>query len=194
MRVQGNMQVGEASRWAGRATRRLSGALWPVLLANVIAVVEVMLAGIVYAALNSRDLAPDWGWLPFLLFNAVFAIFISQWVCRRLTVRNFRKALAERDMPNPFHASIELGDDALVAIVGTVEYRAVWGGVSEVFRAGPYWVALAQAVPIYIPRRLFEDDATERDFLAQLLQKLGPGAVDRSKDVSRFLSARRGQP
>ncbi len=184
------MQVGEASRWAGRAMRRLSGAPWPILLSNIIAVLEVILAGAVYTALNSRGLAPDWGWLPFLFFNAVCAIFISLSVCRRLSVRSFRKALAERDMPNPFHASIELGDDALVAIVGAVEYRAAWGGVSEVFRAGPYWIALAQAVPIYIPRRLFEGDAAEKVFLAQLLQKLGPGAVSRSRDVSRLLSAR----
>lgn len=192
MRIEGSMQVGEASRWAGRAIRPLSGAPGSIVIGNFAAGLGAALAIIVYGVLNSWGLAPDWGWLPVLGASAVFATLLGQWVCRRMHVRNFRKALAERDMPNPFYASIELRDDALVAVVGAMEYRAVWTGVTEVLRSGPYWIALAQAVPIYIPRRLFEDDAAEKTFLALLLQKLGPGAVSRSRDVSRFLSAQGG--
>lgn len=181
MRAGGEIHIGEASRWAGKAFRPLSGAPWPVIVGNVVSGLTV-LAGMTICGLLVRfGAAPEWAWLPALIGSVALSVVTGPWACRTLATRIFRRRLLERETPNPLPTSVEITPDALIWRSGAVETRVLWSGVSEVNLVGPYWVVMAQATPIFIPRRYFAEQPNEAAFISALLERLSPAARARSK-------------
>lgn len=188
MRIDGQIHIGEASRWGAKAFRPLSGAPWPVVVGNVVAALTVAGAVFIYDVLNGFG-APDWGWLPILVGSVILSLFTGSWACRQLATRIFRQRLLDRDTPNPLPTSVEITADALIWRSGAVETMVKWSGVSEVNLVGPYWVVMAQATPLFIPRRFFIDEVAEARFVSSLLEHLPPSSRARSSAAPTANSA-----
>jgi hypothetical protein len=183
MNVEGTIKIGEASRWAGKAAARLNGYPWSMVIANVVvAVVGIFIVFLIGVTKELLHL-PGWIWLP----GALLALYVSYRVgmsaCRAWSIRFARKAFGLRGLVDPVPTAFVVETDALVSQSGRIETRAPWDAVSDLFLAGPYWVVLAQAHPIYLPRRFFTDADAERSFIAAILDRMSPEAVLRSPEA-----------
>ncbi len=183
MNVEGTIKIGEASRWAGKAAARLNGYPWTVVIANVVvAVVGIVIVLLIAVAKELFHLS-NWVWLP----GALAALYVSWKVgmaaCRAWSIRFARKAFGIRGLVDPVPTAYGIEADAFVSQSGRIETRAPWDAVSDLFLAGPYWVVLAQAHPIYLPRRFFADADAERGFIAAMLDHMSPEAVLRSPEA-----------
>lgn len=124
-----------------------------------------------------------------MMAAGIVAIWISLRLCRGVTVRNFRRSLVARGIPDPVPTAFEVTPQNLICRSDGMEYRADWRAVTDLLRVGPYWVALAQAQPLMMPRRFFPDRAAEREFIGAILDRLEPAARARSGDALRFMAA-----
>tara|TARA_R110002167_G_scaffold20955_5_gene76223 strand:- start:777 stop:1352 length:576 start_codon:yes stop_codon:yes gene_type:complete len=183
MNVEGTIKIGEASRWAGKAAARLNGYPWTVIIANlvsaVVALVGIFLIGILQALFHW----PVWVWLPLGAVGLYASWRIAMMACRAWALQFARRAFRARGLVDPVPTAYRLEGDAFVSRSGLVETRAPWRAVSDLFLAGPYWVVLAQANPIYLPRRFFADTDAERGFIAAMLDRMSPEAVLRSPEA-----------
>lgn len=187
MRVEGEIKVGEAAPWAQKASSRINGHPRPMILGIV---VYLGVFGVLMFAWMLLDQmffhAPWWVfYLPLIVF-VIMAIHLTRKVCRKYSVRLATKALTERDLPNPVFGRFELTEDGLVAVSGRVEIRAPWKSVSDVFSAGPYWVIIVDALPVYLPKRFFPDVEAEKAFIVRLTSNAPQATRDRSPAAVAF--------
>lgn len=185
MKISGTIQIGEASHLAGRATKPLTGAPMPVIIANL-AAGAVGLAGAVTLGLLRMPALLWIVWGPVL-------IVLASWVARKAvlaySVPRFRRALESRGVENPLPTEIELQDWGLVQRSDGCELRVEWRRISECLRVGPYWVLIAVSQPVFVPRRWFADVAAERAFVDTCLARMDAAARARSRDAVRFADA-----
>ncbi len=170
--LDGQLYAAEATGIAGAIRRRQLGPPWYLL--SVVLILVFMYIGGEMEAFLSRGSDANGRLLGSLIGAAVGApvyFRLARWLFRR----QFRARLAARGLGMAYPVHIEIGDD-LVQEVGSVTQRAQWSCVTELFRAGGYWVFLAQSCPIVVPRRLFVDADSERDFLGQALTRMSPAA------------------
>lgn len=184
MIIEGEMYIGEASKWAGHAMKPLTGSPWPMIIANLAAGVFAIIAIFGYGILNELGITPSWGWLPWILAVCILSVIVGNRACRAWMVPRFRDALVKRGVPNPLPTRLELGDEHLVLTSGEFVQSTPWRTVSEVLEAGPYWVILAQAAPFFIAKRMM-DDGGEQAFLTELSHRISPEALERSSPKLR---------
>ena len=184
MKISGDIVIGEGTPWAGKACRRLQSRISPWLLLGV-AIATIFAFGML------TSLAADNGWIPsiflpvLIISFSVCVLFAYVRVQRTVSVRAFTKALTVRGVTNPLPSSFSIEDDALTYDIGQVSTRVSWRVVSEIFRAGPYWIVLAQGAAHFLPVRYFETPAQEAAFLAAMLARMSPEARARSDEAAR---------
>ena len=186
MQITGEMQIGEAARYAGRASSRLSGHPRPLIVANLAAALATLVPIILFSIWQSAVDAPAWLWAPAILLAMAFGLWAGPAACRGYAVGVFRKNLAHRGLPDRFPCRFDIADDVFVHTTGRMTMRAEWPSVSDVVQTGPYWILLAEGYPFFLPRRFFESPAAEKAFLGALLARLTPEARARSADAVKF--------
>ena len=189
MQIEGEMEVGEASRYAAQASGRLSGHPKPMIIANLVAALATVLPILVFGIWQSAVDAPAWLWLPILPAAMVFGFWAGPTACRRYTVGVFRRNLAERGLDSRFSSSFTINDDGLVSSTGRMTMTAQWAAVSDVLHTDRYWIFLVEGHPQYLPRRFFTSPAEERAFLAAVLSRMLPEARDRSGEAVAVAAA-----
>jgi hypothetical protein len=173
--IDGEIQAGEASAAAGRIRRRQIGLPW-YLISVVLIPICAMGGGLIETRLGlDRHDGMNLGMWIGLTVGAVAYLA----ACRRWVVLQFRSRLASRGLPLTFPLRVEVGEK-LIYRLGGLTQQAEWSCVSELFRAGGYWVFLAQSNAIFVPRRVFADAASERRFLAEALERMTPAARELS--------------
>jgi len=186
MRIEGEMQVGEASRYAGRASGRLSGHPGPMIVANVVAALATIVPIVLFGIWRSMVDAPAWLWAPAVLVAMAFGLWAGPAACRGYTVGVFRRNLAERGLPSQFHSRFEITDEAFVNSTGRMKMSAEWAAVSDIVQTGPYWILLAEGHPQFLPRRYFASPVEEKAFLSAMLSRMTPEARRRSGEAVKF--------
>lgn len=189
MQISGSVYIGEAAAKAGKGVARLTGYPWPMVWSNVTGGVFVVVVLFGVSALTELHLLPAWTWLVGLVVAMIGGIWLTMVVCRRLTLRAFKAALAVRNVANPLPVLVEMTDAHLINRTGDVETRMAWGVVSDVLRIDPYWIILAQGGPHYLPRRYFPDVEAERAFITVLLSRLNEDARARCDAARAFIGA-----
>lgn len=189
MHIQGEMQVGEASRYAGRASARLSGHPKPTIIANLAAGLATAVPIIVFGVWQSAVDAPAWLWLPALPLAMAFGFWAGPAACRRYTVRTFRRNLAERGLDSTFASSITATEEAFVSSTGRMTVTAPWTAVSDLIETDRYWIFLVEGHPQFLPRRFFTSPADEKVFLQAILSRMSPEARGRSGKAAAFAAA-----
>lgn len=183
MNVEGTIKIGEASRWAGKAAARLNGYPWAMVIANVVVAVVGIFIVLMIGVTKERFHLSGWIWLPGTLLAIYVSWRVGMAACRAWSIRFARKAFGIRGLVDPVPTAFGVEADAFVSQSGRIETRAPWDAVSDLLLAGPYWVVLAQAHPIYLPRRFFADTLAERSFIAAMLDRMSPEAVLRSPEA-----------
>jgi hypothetical protein len=187
MHVHGEMVVGEASRYAGRASGRLSGHPKPMIIANVVAALATVVPLAAFSVLQTAFDVPAWLWLPAVLLSGAFGFWAGPVACRSYTVKVFRKNLAERGLASRFPSSFEITETAFVSTTGRMTNSAEWAAVSDIVRTDPYWVLLVEGHPQFLPRRFFASPAEEKSFLSEILARMSTEARARSRDAEAFV-------
>ncbi|MDP1912727.1 hypothetical protein [Brevundimonas sp.] len=189
MQVSGTIYIGEAAGWAQRACSRLNGYPWSMLIALVVALAGMGLAGVlaVFAGVF-LDVLQDWWGLTFAGL-ALLVIWPSMSFLRRWQIGRFRRALLQRDVQNPLPVRFEVGADGWTYVLGVVESRGPWSVISEFFPVGPYWVLLSQGSALFLAKRYFSDVAAERLFVQAVLGRLSPEAGARSDAAASFVAS-----
>ena len=189
MHIQGEMEVGEAARYAGRASARLSGHPRPMVIANLAAglatAIPIIVIGIWQAAVD----APAWLWLPILPLAMAFGLWAGLAACRKYTVGTFRKNLAARGLDSKFASSMTVAEEGLVSSTGRMRMAAPWTAVSDLIQTDRYWILLVEGHPQFLPRRFFASPSEERAFLSEMLVRMSPEARARSGDAEAFASS-----
>jgi hypothetical protein len=180
VRVQGETHIGEAAAYSGRATARLMNARLPLFL--TIAIVGAVIGATV--GLSEAFAEPISTIVVLAVAIPLIGLALRIW--RGFVVQNFRRNLMRRGMPNPVLTEYEVTPEAFICRSEGMEYRANWNVVTDLFKLGPYWVALAQAIPLVLPSRFFADGAAERAFVAAMLEHMEPSARDRSAQALEF--------
>lgn len=183
MNVEGTIKIGEATRWAGKAAARLNGYPWSMLIANIVSGGIAAISIVLIFAIQTLLRLPGWTWVPLGAAGLYASWRISMAMCRAWSIRFARKAYGARGLVDPVPTAFGLEADSFVSRSGRIQTRAPWDAVSDLFLAGPYWVVLAQAHPIYLPRRFFADTEAERSFVAAMLDRMSPDAVLRSPEA-----------
>lgn len=189
MHIEGEMEIGEASKYAAKASGRLSGHPKPLIIANLAAALATVLPLVVFGIWQSAVDAPAWLWLPILPAAMVFGFWAGPAACRRYTVEMFRRNLAERGLDTTFVSSFTLDDDGLVSSTGRVTMTAQWAAVSDIMRTDRYWIFLVEGYPQFLPRRFFSSQTEEQAFLAAVLARMLPEARARSGEAVAFAAA-----
>ena len=183
MKIEGDVQIGEAARWAPRACGPLTGYPWNLL--GVLAMIPLIIFVVVGVPTLATELgAPGWLYLPLVVAIGWPVLFVFAKWNRTWQVGRFKRALVQRGVSNPLPVTFEIQNDALVLHQGMVEWRAPWAAITEIHPVGPYWVFLAQGTPLYLPKRYFGDQSSELTFLAECLSRMSPAAVGRSRKAN----------
>lgn len=188
MHVQGEMAVGEASRYAARASGRLSGHPKPIVIANIVAALATAVPLFGFAIWQAVFDAPGWVWLPALVVCGAFGFWAGPRACRSYSVRVFRENLAARGLVDTFPSRIEITDEAFVCTTGRVTRSAEWAAVSDIVATDPYWIFLVEGQPQFLPRRFFTSPAEEKAFLSGILARMSADARSRSQDATAFVA------
>jgi len=186
MRIRGEMQVGEAARYAGRASARLSGHPKPMIVANLAAALATAVPVIAFGLWQSAVDAPGWLWLPALPLAMAFGFWVGPAACRKYTIGTFRRNLAERGLDTTFVSSITVTDEAFISSTGRMTVTAAWAAVSDLVQTDRYWILLVEGHPQFLPRRFFASPLEEKAFLRALLSRMPPDAQARSGDAVKF--------
>lgn len=185
MVVEGDICIGEATRWAGKASARLTGYPRQIFIVNAAVLLTAVGCLLLYLMVAAIFDFPWGGGMAALVLGLVIGVPVSQRVCIAWSRGFARKAFAERGMTDPVAASYRAEDTAFIHTSGTVETRVPWASLSDIVAAGPYWVMLCVGVsPIYLPRRFFADPASEAAFLRSTLARMAPEAVVRSPEAA----------
>ena len=187
MKIQGDVIVGEAARFAGKAGARLNGHPRPVIIANVVSLLCLVAIMGVWIVLQTVLKLPGILFLPVLIIAVIVSLIVAQKICRIYAVRFARKALAERGLVSPVPTRFEITPDAFVSANGRAETRAPWAAVSDLFPVGDYWFVMVEACSSCIPKRLFASPDEEKAFIAAMLEHMTPDARDRSDAAVRFV-------
>jgi hypothetical protein len=165
MRIDGHVHIGEGARWAGKACGRLNGYPWTTLASMFMGVVAFVPAIIISTIATRLFGAPGWAY-PLILIVVMFpAGLLAIRVTRGWMVSYFRKQLTRRGVSNPLSWRFEIAGETVIWLTGDLESRAPAKAISEVFPVGPYWVLLIQGTPVFVARRNFADEASQRAFL-----------------------------
>ncbi len=189
MKIEGEIAVGEASRYAGKATSRINGHPKPMLLANFITLAVMLPLIFGFSGIQSAFQWPGWLFLPAVVVSGVIAMMIGVRLCRGYAVGIARRELAKRGLKNPVPNRFEATQEGFRSMTGSVESRAPWTAVSDLFPVGPYWVVIADAWPFYMPRRFFSSVEEEKRFLGSMLEHMGEEARARSDAAARFVAS-----
>lgn len=189
MQIEGDIAVGEASRYAAKATSRINGHPKPMILSSVITLVVMLSLMLVFTGLQNAFGWPGWLFLPAIVTSATLAAMISTNIGRAFAVRIARRELAKRGLRNPVPNRFEATPDGFLSLTGTVESRAPWTAVSDLFPVGPYWVVIADAWPFYMPKRFFPSVEEEKRFLGLMFAHMSEEARARSDAAARFVAS-----
>jgi hypothetical protein len=189
----------EAS-WAGRVgydrIARTNGhaVLYPMLAAIVGGMLGLVAAGLLLVLLPLTITLGNT--LVFAALAFVFPLIggvAGLWLGQRRLGTIFDKAyhaeLAQRGSPAEADCEWELGENGIVSRSARGDTTTRWEAINEVFRAGEFWIVLADVTALTIPRRAFADEAAERAFIAALLARLPQLARERSRDAAKFAAA-----
>ena len=178
--ISGILQVGEANATLRAIGARQRGAAYlysAALVGSMIA--GAILGKLVVDYLGESGPASDLG-----LFGGLIAGLLVYLIAgRRFTTWRFRTRLAKRGIPLDLPLSLELTPEAVVYKVGDVQTTAKWPAVTELFSSRGYWIFLAQASPLFAPKRFFPDTGSERDFVQTALGYMSDAARQRSSDA-----------
>jgi len=187
MRIEGEIAVGEAARYAGKACSRLNGHPKPMIAGNAVSAIATIGFVILFSTLQSLFNLPGWLWMPALLVAVAAGIAICIRVHRGWSIRIARTAFATRGLVNPVPSSFAISESGFSSTTGRVTLQAPWSAVSDLFRVGPYWVVLLEGYPQYMPRRFFASSADEKAFLSGILAHMSPEAKGRSCEAEGFV-------
>ncbi len=185
--ISGEMQIGEASRYAGMVRQRLIG---PPLQMAVLLVPTVAGAAVgvlaEFAILKSIAVTHP-SVVVGAWFGAALGLIVGARLYRSWSLRRYRAALFARGFPKVWIPTISVEVDGLRWSDHWTDRRVGWGGVSELIRSSRYWIFVAGADGLYVPRRLFVDGTQERAFVAEALSHMGPEALARSTAAAKFV-------
>lgn len=160
------------------------------MIISIVATLGAMAAVMGFSAiLNGLFDWPDWAYFVTLMVAAVVGVVSGKRACRAFSLRVVRKALAVRGLIDPVPNRFEITPEGFLSVTGRVETRAPWIAVTDVFPAGPYWVVIVDAWPLYLPKRFFGSPVEEKAFLGTLLNRITPEAKARSADAVRFAAS-----
>lgn len=186
MIIEGDLFIGEATPWAGRAMRRFSHGVSFSLAIALMSVLGLMGVAVFLYFLMEIFLDASPVMLPIMVVCAGgIGGAISNRLCRAAALNRFRRALLSRGVQNPLPSRLEMRDDLLITTCGDVVQTAPWRAVSEVLDVGPYWVVVVQAAPVFIPKRHLAGE-TEREFLSEISSRMSPESVERSSPRLRL--------
>ena len=187
--VDGVIKPGEATGAALKFCRRQNGFNWPLYGWIGLVVLVGLLVGGAY------DIGVDrLGWPhgydgAACLVTYIIGLFLLRPIYLRVATTRFRRRRTALGLPEqlPFHAHVSA--KAFHCDFGGSRSEVDWELVTEVLAIGRYWVVSANSNPFYVPRRFFADQAAEKAFIADLLQRMTPEARARSKGAVGFCQA-----
>lgn len=181
MQASGIIHVGEAQGTARAVFGRLRGrsAIYLTLLFGLLALGGIA-GGALGAWLGRDDVS------PFVAFGMIagFAVYIL--AARRVVTRTYRGSFAARGLAMEVPVAFTLTPDGLTCESGDLVQTARWPAVTDLFRAGHYWIFLAMGTPFYLPFRFFPTLDEERAFIAAALGHMTPQARERSEAAVSF--------
>lgn len=190
--LTGSIRLGEGTAVARHVQARLGTPSWAALL-QMAAGVVIGLGGIWLGSFACRTLGlPRAAELPVgIVWMILFYLLVWIPSYQRWLVARFQKALGARGVPVELPVSVSLEPDAIRYRIGDITTEAPWATISEIVRAGRYWVFLAQANSLYVPSRFFGSQHEERTFLTEALGRMTPEARKRSGAAETAAQARR---
>ncbi|HUO99202.1 MAG TPA: hypothetical protein VMU01_11065 [Rhizomicrobium sp.] len=210
--VSGSMQYGEVDRKVNEATdRRLFGAhsyVWWLLAVLVVAAVFAVLwlwDHIQWYELWDRvTWVQPWGGTRLIdkiargvfklamngLFVALLIGYLIAWPFAKMHTRlrrcYLRTTYQQRGGPMSWTKVVTLTPDGLAFDDSTTIATTKWQYVSELYGIGGYWVFLMPVEPLFLPKRWFSDEASERAFVRKALGYMTEEARARSKKAVKF--------
>jgi hypothetical protein len=137
----------------------------------------------------------DWGdqWLVstaiFIeLLGTVMGYAIGWNLATKRHARKFLAGIKKRGTPQMATFAYSLEPEAFVVSNQRLEHRVSWPALQEVIRAPEHWLLQVDTITIVLPRSAFEDEAAERRFLGDILDRMTPEARERSVDAAAFLA------
>ena len=187
MEIQGEIAVGEASRFAGKATARLNGHPMTMIISKVVSGGAAIVLILAFSALQTALELPAWSWAPAFLAVLWLSISLGLKACRWWALRFARKAFADRGLVNPVPSRFALTDDGFASGTGRATLVAPWSAVSDLLSVGPYWVLLVEGHPQFLPKRFFASPVEEHAFVRALLERMLPEARVRSVEAENLI-------
>ena len=186
MRIDGQIELGEGSRWVVKACARLNARPWVLGMALAGGLIAAGLGGLAaYIAVEGFD-APGWLFAP-VMVGVVWTVGLGLVrILNRFAMGQYRRRLAARGVTGPLVWRFETDEVGFRREIGGIETRVKWAVVSEIYPVGPYWVVLAQGAPIFVPKRHLAGGDQERVFIAEVLSHLTPEGRGRSAAAVKF--------
>jgi hypothetical protein len=151
----GEIVTGEARGAVRKIRSRQGNSVWRVLLVSVPFLLILFGASWIVPLVG---LPPEFD-LTLSLLLLVGGLVGWVFTIRFVAMKGFRDRLTANGLATTFPLRIEIDAEALRYIVGDVTTVAEWACVTEVFESAGYWVFLAQASPLFAPKRYFADTA-----------------------------------
>ncbi|MGA0601448.1 hypothetical protein ACO2Q3_12160 [Caulobacter sp. KR2-114] len=191
MQLETQIRVGEAARAGTMVARRWGGGGAAAILVSLcVAVVGMSAANMaVRAAGAGLGLSHDHLNLAALIGSLVVGLGVALPISTRILRAVAKWRMARGGVVGPFPARYELTDDAFIYTLGEITRTVPWRVTSELLLARGWWVLMAQAEPLYLPRRAFADPAAEQAFVGEILRRLPPAARARSARAMAALGA-----
>jgi hypothetical protein len=121
----------------------------------------------------------------FALIVVILVGSLQNWAVRRAYLKNFDRLA----IPTEIDATFEILPDGLRLSTDRITIFPKWKAVDTIEWTGTGWVLSADHLTFLLPRESFADRDSERAFVAALLERMTPGARDRSARAVEFAAA-----
>ena len=183
--IAGTLEAGEAQGTQRAIRARTHGANFGVLIFAGSAIIGAATGAGVAAFVDNVIGIPSLSLPAFIFAVAAVTLGLNR-VCTKWSVRRFRRNMQARSMPTNFDYSFSIADDQLILETQWVRKIAPWSSVTEIIRAGQYWIFLIGFDPWFAPSRFFASPDEERHFIATAVGRLSRDAKERSQDAVVF--------
>jgi hypothetical protein len=120
------------------------------------------------------------------LIGAVMGFAIGFNAAARRHAAKFLAAVKARGTPDTLRFTYTIEPDALLVASDRISHRLTWHAILEVMRAPEHWLFQVDTLTIILPRRAFDDEQAERDFVRTVLERITPEARERSGEAAAF--------
>ena len=198
MRAEAELDLDEGMRvapiGAARVVPQRHLAWYPTLGGTA----AILIGGLLYAFVTWLAMRAGWrdeqGYLAAVLGLAqlmlvAFGLALGWNLAVRQYQRKFVAAVRQRGAPAVNRFSYRIEDEGLVIESPRTSHTLRWEAILEVFPAPEHWLILQDTLTFNIPKRAFATAEDEAAFLRELLSRLTPAALERSREARELAGA-----